>query len=170
VARVVAFHAENRAHLEPWSPPRPDGFYSEAFWRARLEVARDEFARGTAVRLVFVRGGRPGPIVGECNFTQIVRGPFQACSLGYAIDRRTEGRGLMAEALRAAIAYLFDDWRLHRIQANYRPENTRSGRLLDRLGFVVEGTARAYLFIDGAWRDHVLTSLTNPSLAAPEIV
>jgi hypothetical protein len=23
--------------------------------------------------------------------------------------------------------------------------------------------ARGYLFIDGAWRDHVLTSLTNPA-------
>jgi ribosomal-protein-alanine N-acetyltransferase len=46
--------------------------------------------------------------------------------------------------------------------ANYRPENERSGRLLQRLGFAREGYARDYLFIDGAWRDHVLTSLTTP--------
>jgi ribosomal-protein-alanine N-acetyltransferase len=47
--------------------------------------------------------------------------------------------------------------------ANFRPENERSRRLLERLGFVEEGLARNYLFIDGAWRDHVLTSLTHPA-------
>jgi len=68
----------------------------------------------------------------------------------------------MAEALRAANGFAFRALRLHRIMANYRPENERSGRLLERLGFVREGLARDYLFIDGAWRDHVLTALVHP--------
>jgi ribosomal-protein-alanine N-acetyltransferase len=46
--------------------------------------------------------------------------------------------------------------------ANYRPENYRSARLLQRLGFRREGLAADYLFIDGAWRDHILTALVNP--------
>jgi ribosomal-protein-alanine N-acetyltransferase len=33
---------------------------------------------------------------------------------------------------------------------------------LQRLGFRVEGLARNYLYINGAWRDHVLTALTYP--------
>jgi ribosomal-protein-alanine N-acetyltransferase len=102
-----------------------------------------------------------GPILGTCNYTNIVRGAFHACHLGYQIGREHEGQGLMAEALRAANQFMFDVLRLHRIMANFRPENDRSRRLLQRLGFVEEGLARAYLFIDGAWRDHVLTSLTN---------
>jgi ribosomal-protein-alanine N-acetyltransferase len=69
----------------------------------------------------------------------------------------------MSEALRAANAYVFGPMRLHRIMANHRPENARSAKLLERLGFVREGLARDYLFIDGAWRDHVLMSLTNPA-------
>ena len=69
----------------------------------------------------------------------------------------------MAEALRATNAWAFGELRLHRIMANYRPENERSARVLERLGFVCEGIARNYLFIDGAWRDHVLTSLTSPA-------
>jgi ribosomal-protein-alanine N-acetyltransferase len=68
----------------------------------------------------------------------------------------------MQEALTGAIAYVFDELRLHRIMANYMPINERSGRLLRRLGFVVEGYARDYLFIAGGWRDHVLTALVNP--------
>jgi ribosomal-protein-alanine N-acetyltransferase len=45
--------------------------------------------------------------------------------------------------------------------ANYIPTNERSGLLLKRLGFAVEGYARDYLLINGQWRDHVLTALTN---------
>ena len=45
--------------------------------------------------------------------------------------------------------------------ANYMPHNHRSGKLLERLGFEREGYAKDYLLIDGQWRDHVLTALTN---------
>ena len=45
--------------------------------------------------------------------------------------------------------------------ANYMPDNLRSAALLKRLGFEVEGLAKNYLYINGQWRDHVLTSLTN---------
>lgn len=63
----------------------------------------------------------------------------------------------MHEALQAAISYIFDELYLHRIMANYMPHNVRSGHLLSR----VEGMAKNYLFINGAWRDHVLTTLIN---------
>ena len=92
-----------------------------------------------------------------------MRGAFHACHLGYQIGREHQGRGLMSEALRAGNAFMFESLRLHRIMANFRPENERSRRLARRLGFVEEGLARNYLFIDGAWRDHILTSLTNPA-------
>jgi ribosomal-protein-alanine N-acetyltransferase len=82
--------------------------------------------------------------------------------LGFSIGGRYEGRGLMGEALGAAIEHVFNEYRLHRIMANHRPENLRSGNLLARLGFEREGLARAYLKINGEWADHVLTSRINP--------
>ncbi|WP_338941435.1 GNAT family N-acetyltransferase [Paraburkholderia sp. 22B1P] len=100
-------------------------------------------------------------MVGDCNFTNIVRGPFQACHLGFSLAKRFEGQGLMREALTSAITYIFDEIGLHRIMANIRPENVRSARLLERLGFEREGLARSYLKINGVWADHVLTSLIN---------
>jgi ribosomal-protein-alanine N-acetyltransferase len=72
----------------------------------------------------------------------------------------------MREALQATIEYVFDVMRLHRVQANYVPENRRSAALLEHLGFVREGLARDYLFINGAWRDHVLTARLNPAFDA----
>jgi len=160
--RLLAYASDNREHLAPWSPPLAEDYYTEAYWRNRLQLARDEFSRGESVRLVLFPRARPlEEVVGECNFTSIVRGPFQACYLGYNLDRRAQGKGLMHEALGAAIDYLFSDLKLHRIMANYMPANERSARLLRRLGFTVEGYARDYLFIAGRWRDHILTSLTN---------
>ena len=163
--RMLAYVKENQEHFAPWSPPDPPGYYTEDYWRKRLAAARTEFRRGQSLRLVlFERQQRAGPVIGDCNFTNIMRGPFQACYLGYKLDRGRVGQGLMSEALAGAISYVFDDLKLHRVMANYVPVNERSGRLLRRLGFVVEGYARDYLFIAGEWRDHVLTALTNPKL------
>ena len=160
---IATFLSENFAgHLDRWSPPATTAFFTESFWRERLGVAVEEFHAGRAVRFVLQAKGADGPVVGTCNYTNIVRGPFLACHLGYQVARTHEGQGLMAEALRAANAFVFGSMRLHRIMANYRPENERSARLLERLGFVREGLAKDYLFIDGAWRDHILTALVNP--------
>jgi ribosomal-protein-alanine N-acetyltransferase len=160
---IARFLTDNfTGHLDRWSPPATTAFFGESFWRERLAVAVEEFHAGRAARFVLQPKGTDGAIVGTCNYTNIVRGPFLACHLGYQIAASHEGQGLMSEALRATNAFVFDAIRLHRIMANYRPENVRSGRLLERLGFVREGIAKDYLFIDGAWRDHVLTSLTNP--------
>jgi ribosomal-protein-alanine N-acetyltransferase len=150
-------------HLARWSPPAEPGLFTEDFWRERLALAVDEFHADRAARFVMRQRATPGgEIIGTCSYTNIVRGAFQACHLGYQIGQAYEGRGLMTEALRASNRFVFETLRLHRIMANYRPENERSARVLERLGFEREGLAREYLFIDGAWRDHVLTSLLNP--------
>ena len=165
-AAMAAFLSENFAgHLDRWSPPVAAEFFTEAFWAERLPVAVEDYRADRAARFVMQPRDAPldGPIVGSCNYTNIVRGAFHACHLGYQVARDHQGRGLMAEALRAANAFVFDHMRLHRIMANFRPENERSRQLLRRLGFVEEGFSRDYLYIDGAWRDHVLTSLVNPA-------
>jgi ribosomal-protein-alanine N-acetyltransferase len=48
---------------------------------------------------------------------------------------------------------------LHRLQADIRPENGPSRRLVERLGFRQEGLYRRYLDIDGDWRDHLAYAL-----------
>ncbi len=163
---VLRYFERNRAHLEPWEPARPDTFYTQRFWRDRLIANRRELEQGAAMRLFAVSRGlppqHPDRVIASCNFSNVVGGAFQACTLGYGLDHAQVGRGLMEEILRAAIPVAFETFRLHRIQANYQPVNERSGRLLRRLGFTVEGYARDYLQIAGEWRDHVLTSITRP--------
>jgi ribosomal-protein-alanine N-acetyltransferase len=155
---LLDYYRRNRSHFRPWEPRRDESFHTVEGMAARIAAQQDAMYRQQALHLL-LRAADAGTIVGECGFTNIVRGPFQACHLGFSLCRDAEGRGLMYEALQCALCFVFTKLGLHRVMANYRPENARSARLLDRLGFEREGLARAYLHIDGQWRDHVLTSL-----------
>jgi ribosomal-protein-alanine N-acetyltransferase len=167
--RVVNYFATNREHLAPWEPPFPKGMFTTRFWERRLVQNQQEYRSGTSMRLVLLKRDDPeGPVHGLTNFTQFVRGAFMACTLGYSLDHDAEAKGLMHEALSAGLTHCFEKLRMHRVMANYLPINERSGRLLKRLGFEVEGYARDYIFIDGAWRDHILTARTNPQPKEPD--
>lgn len=156
-----AYLLDNHAYLQPWEPLRDEAFFHPDAVTERLRVMARRNADGEALLLLmFNRDG--SRLIGTCNFANIVRGAFQACHLGFSIAQDAQGQGLMAEALRLAIDYVFREMGLHRVMANHRPENLRSARLLARLGFEREGEARAYLKINGIWADHVLTSLISP--------
>lgn len=158
---MVRFRRENQNFLEPWEPTRPPEFFTQGFWEMQLSAALREFRQGSSLCLALLDPAE-FEVIGVCNYTNIIRGTYQACHLGYAIAERHQGKGMMYEALDASIRYVFEEMRLHRIMANYLPHNHRSGDLLARLGFAIEGSARQLLMINGRWEDHVLTSKINP--------
>lgn len=162
-----AFYQRNLRHLAPWSPIRTTDYFSTEQIRRRLEIQASAFEAGLAVHMALLTPDG-AQMIGACNFSGIIRGAFQACYLGYHIDEAHQGKGLMQEALEAAIAYMFETQNLHRIMANYIPGNERSARLLERLGFEREGYAKAYLNIAGRWQDHVLTARVNPRFETQE--
>ena len=152
------YYLENKDHLGPWEPARDEAFYSAASMRNLVAERHRQFLQKTALHLCAMDDGR---MVAECNFTNIVRGPFQACTLGFSVAKSKEGRGIMTTVVKQGTEIMFSEYGLHRIEANYMPRNARSPRVLERCGFVREGFAKAYLEINGKWEDHVLTSLTN---------
>lgn len=161
--RVAAYHRENRAHLTPWEPTRPDEYFTTEYWRGALPDIAAEALQERSMAFILAPQSQPdAPVIGRCALTNIVRGPFQAAHLGFSLAQTAVGHGYMFEALSAVIRFAFDELGLHRIMANYVPDNSRSARVLAGLGFREEGLARDYLFINGAWRDHILTSLVNP--------
>jgi len=92
------------------------------------------------------------------NLNTIVRGAAHCAHLGYWIDREYNGQGLatagVREACRAAT-----ELGLHRIEAVTLVDNEGSKAVLSKCGFQAIGHAPAYLFIDGAWRDHDIFQL-----------
>lgn len=158
---MASFHRRNRVHFGPWDPRRADAFFTAEWWQKQLGADRDLASADRDYRFFLFPRDAPERVIGHAHLSNLVRGAFQACHLGFGIDREREGHGLMREALTEVLDWAFGPLALHRIEANHRPENTRSAGLLKRLGFVPQGYARDYLYIDGAWRDHVLTALTN---------
>jgi ribosomal-protein-alanine N-acetyltransferase len=163
VPQLLSYRRENAAFFEPFEAVLAADHFTAAFWSRQVDTDREQFAAGQAVRLYLFGHGPGAPVLGLASFSNIIRGPFQSCFMGYALAEREQGKGLMTEALRLGIAYMFGEMNLHRISANYLPHNTRSAAVLKRLGFTVEGYARDYLQIDGRWQDHILTSLLNPA-------
>jgi [ribosomal protein S5]-alanine N-acetyltransferase len=93
-------------------------------------------------------------IAGVANVSEIVRGNFRSAYLGYFAFEPFAGRGYMREGLRLVLRHAFGAQRLHRIEANIQPDNVRSAKLVEGIGFRREGFSPRYLKIRGRWRDH----------------
>jgi ribosomal-protein-alanine N-acetyltransferase len=159
---LVKYESDNRNHLSPWEPTRTEEYFGLEETKQRVELNLKDFQLGSSVSLVAFDKNK-SEIICLCSFSNIVHGVFQACNLGYSIAEKKQGTGLMFEMLQASIQYVFTEYSLHRVMANYISTNIRSSKLLDKLGFQKEGLAKSYLKIAGSWQDHVLTSKINPS-------
>lgn len=161
---AIDYQARNAAHFARWDPTRPADHWSLEPTRKRLAGEAAAFDAGKTWRFWLSTHDEPDRVIGQCALSDVVRGVFQSAMLGYSLDRDLVGAGLMQEALAHLLEEAFGPAvSLHRVQASVRPENGRSRRVLERLGFQREGFSPRYLFIDGAWRDHETFALINPS-------
>lgn len=168
-AEWTALREKSRVFLTPWEPVWPLDDLTRASFRYRVRRHAEEMARDEAYSFLIFRE-EDHAMVGGLSFGHVRRGVSQAATLGYWMGEPYAGRGYMTRAVRAAIAYGFEKQGLHRIEAACLPTNEPSKRLLERVGFKQEGYARAYLNINGQWRDHLLFALleTDPApIGAP---
>ncbi|MFD2176860.1 GNAT family N-acetyltransferase [Veronia pacifica] len=159
---MTAFCDRNREHLAPWEPLRTEEYYSEEYWIRQLSHQQMALKMGQEYKFAALDKERK-TIIGVANFTGVIRGVFDACMLGYCIDQKQVNQGLMTEILTASIDYIFEEVGLHRVMANYMPDNHASAAVLKKIGFEKEGYAKSYLRIAGHWQDHVLTAKINPA-------
>lgn len=73
--------------------------------------------------------------------------------IGYTLAPDAQGRGYATQAVRAIVNEAFAVWGKHRIQASVDPENVKSIRLLERLGFRKEAHFMKSFRIGDAWYD-----------------
>jgi ribosomal-protein-alanine N-acetyltransferase len=91
-------------------------------------------------------------LVGAINLTNVIHGVFRSGYLGYYAFAGFERHGYMSKGLRKLVRHAFTNLKLHRLEANIRPENLASIALVKACGFSLEGYSPAYLKIH--WRDH----------------
>jgi [ribosomal protein S5]-alanine N-acetyltransferase len=149
-AEFLAAAARSRKLHGQWtSPPRTDREFGEYVERFRSPTHIGHWILTEA-----------GELAGVVNISEIVRGRFRSGYLGYYGFAPYDGRGYMAAGLRAVVSKAFRKLGLHRLEANIQPGNENSRRLVQRLGFRMEGLSPRYLKIAGQWRDHERWAIT----------
>ncbi|KJL31757.1 GNAT family N-acetyltransferase [Microbacterium azadirachtae] len=151
---LAAAYSRNRVHLEPWEPLRSEEFFTGPRQHQLIAESLRAVADGRGASYVLEDGAHR--IVGRANLSDIVRGAFWSAHLGYWIDGRLAGRGLMRCAVDLVCALARDDLGLHRVQAATLVHNEASQRVLRATGFTEIGPAPRYLRIAGEWQDHLL--------------
>jgi [ribosomal protein S5]-alanine N-acetyltransferase len=143
-AFIAAMRASRKLHGEWLSAPTTAAAFDVLVARADEESFESMLACRSS----------DGVIVGYFNISQIIRGPLQSAFLGYGGVAAHAGRGYMTEGMKLVLRRSFTELRLHRLEANIQPGNSRSIALVQRCGFVREGFSERYLRIGGRWRDH----------------
>lgn len=92
-----------------------------------------------------------GHMIGTCGFTTFDF-TSDSAEIGYVLNPAYHGRGLATEAVREVIRFGFEELSLHRIEAKFMKENTRSQRLMERVGMQFEGYAREAMKVKGEYR------------------
>lgn len=159
--------ARNYAALQPFEPTWPPDCLSPGFFKRRLRRQQADWQADLA-RYFLIRLQEDGALIGGININNMTLGAARHGSLGYWLDQDYRGQGYMQESIKCVLSYAFEAMALQRVHAACIPDNDKSMNVLRRCGFVQEGFARAYMQINGQWRDHYLFGITKDAYACPE--
>jgi [ribosomal protein S5]-alanine N-acetyltransferase len=151
----------NQAWLQPWEATLPPGVApGPATFAGLVRMLNRQAKEGRILPWLVEYDDGHGPrLVGQLTVSGIVGGSASWGQIGYWVDQRVAGQGIIPTAVALATDYCFSVMGLHRIEIAIRPENERSLRVVQKLGFRLEGLRPRYLHIDGEWRDHLVFAL-----------
>ena len=144
---LFALHS-NAYVLRYWdAPPWSERERAGRFITACRQMAQE----GTGARLAVDRVS-DGAFIGWCSLNRW-NPDYRSASLGYCFDDAAWGHGYATEAARALLQWAFDTLDLNRVQAETDTRNAASARVLEKLGFVREGTLREDCVVNGEVSD-----------------
>lgn len=152
--QVLTFLSRNRELFEQYEGEKSENFYTMNYIRDMLTAEYNQIIKGVSLRYYVYLKSNPDCIIGTVSLTGFRHAPYQSCNIGYKFDKYYHHYGYAYEALVFLLADIVPEYRLHRITAYIAPDNQASIRLIGRLGFSYEGTAREYAKVHGRWMDH----------------
>ena len=152
-ARVAEYLQNNRDFHKQFSQTHTDDYFTVSTQKKYLAYDCNSFLEGNLVPL-WISLKDDNKIIGRVSFFNFAYGGMMSCACGYHLDKEHTGKGYMTEALKSAMAFVFDEYKMHRIEAFIVPENEPSLNLVKRVGFHYEGKRMSYMHINGRYRDH----------------
>lgn len=159
--KVLDFYLDNKYVFEKYEALRPPNFYTARYQKSILSCEYSMAMKLTTVRFWVFQKENPKDIIGTVCFRDMKRSIYDSCELGYKFDARYWHKGYATEALMEGISIMFDDLKLHRIEAFVMPNNKPSIKLLQSLSFQEEGLLHKNAKINGTWEDHILYGLVQ---------
>lgn len=130
--------------LQYWdSPPWTDRASIARFLNRSEQMAEE----GTGARVVIERES-DGAFVGWVTFTQW-NATYRSACLGYCLTQQSWGNGYATEAATAMLQWAFESFDLNRVESEVDTRNPASARVLEELGFILEGTLRENCIVSG---------------------
>jgi len=151
--------------FSPWDSTRPPGTRESAmtFPRQVREFAA-RARRGDMLPFAVdyePEPGAPAVFCGQVTVSGISYGATCWAQVGYWVDPRWAGRGIIPLAVAIAADHCFSTLGLHRLEVAIRPDNAKSLAVMLKLGFHDDGIRERYMHVRGAWRDHRTFSLMS---------
>jgi len=160
-AIVTGYLIRNRAFHKPFHQTHDDVYFTVREQRDYLRSDLSRFFDDEQYSFWISLADDPDRIIGRLSFSAVIRGALNSCLVGYHLDEKEVGKGIMREALKAGCLYMFQMQHLHRIQADIMPSNERSLASAESCGFKRQGMNEKYMCINGEWKDHYTYALLN---------
>ncbi|MEI9973595.1 MAG: GNAT family protein [Ignavibacteriota bacterium] len=144
----------DRDYLREWLA-FVDQTRTEDDWRKFVRASLEQFAATEGFSAGIWEGDRFIGVIGTKRIDWL-NGKVE---LGYWMGRGHQGKGIMTDACRAVLDYLFRELRLNRVEIQCATGNVRSAGIPRRLGFTLEGVRREAELVNGTFHDLLLFSL-----------
>ena len=152
--KLLNYYSENREFFEKHEPAWPEQYYTREYQRRILEMEVQNMEKRASAYYYYALKEEPERIIGSISFVRIRKEPYASTIFGYNLHEACQGHGYCTEACRAAIEDVLRFAHIHRIESRVLTDNQKSMNILERLGFVREGTEYAGILINGEFRDH----------------
>ena len=151
---VTDYLVRNRAFHKPFSQRQNERYYTVSEQKLYLRSDLRQYRQNTLVGFWITLPDDPSRIIGRLSFYSMVGGCMNTSYVGYHLDEKEQGKGYMREALLAGCDFMFKYFKLHRIEADILPTNSRSIKVVTECGFTKMGYNVKFMKIDGRYQDH----------------
>ena len=101
-----------------------------------------------------------GRVIGTCSYVSM-DADYKVAEIGYSVLSDLWNKGFATEIADALMGYAFNRIGVQRVFARVLPQNTASQRVLLKLGFELEGTAKKGYYFNGRIDDVLVYGITD---------
>ena len=160
--KVLNFLEKGRDVFEKYEMKKVPLYYTDMYQRSVLSTEYAATVGNRYIRYYVFLKDDPGTVIGTVSCGNIMQEPYCSGTIGYKFDEDYWHKGYAREALKAMVGEVFKELKLHRLIAYVMEHNAPSIKLLEAVGFRMEGLCQKNLIVNGVWENHMLYAMLNP--------